>query len=195
MKKTDKFEWTEEAQAAFIHLKHVLSTPLILVAPAPKEPIYLYVAATNRVVSIVLMVERDEGKGHLVQRPIYYLSEVLSISKQRYPHYQKLAYGVFMSSRKLVHSFSRHPIIEVSSSAISDIRTNPDATGRVAKWVIELGPWDIKYAHPRAIKAQVLPDFTTEWIVVTQHTTACCSAQVFDIILTETPLRKYYISE
>ena len=52
----------------------------------------------------------------------------------------------------------------VSSSAISDILTNPDATGRVAKWVIELGPWDIKYAHLKAIKAQVLPDFTTEWI-------------------------------
>ena len=145
MKKTDKFEWTEEAQAAFTHLKHVLS---VLVAPEKKEPIYLYVAATNRVVSTVLVVERDEEKGHLVQRPIYYLSEVLSVSKQRYPHYQKLAYGVFMSSRKLVHYFSGHPI-----TAISDILTNLDATGRVAKWVIELGPWDIKYVHLKAIKA------------------------------------------
>ena len=129
MKKADKFEWTEEAQAAFTYLKHVMSTPPTLVAPVPKEPIYLYVAATNRVVSTVLVVERDKGKGHLVQRPIYYLSEVLSISKQRYPHYQKLAYGVFMSSRKLVHYFSGHPITVVSSSAIFDILTNPDATG------------------------------------------------------------------
>ena len=30
--------------------------------------------------------------------------------------------------------------------------------------MIELGPWDIKYAHPKAIKAQVLLDFTKEWI-------------------------------
>ena len=126
-----------------------------------KKSRYIYVAATNRVVSIVLVVERDEGKGHPVQRPIYYLSEVLSVSKQRYPHYQKLAYGVFMSSRKLVHYFAGHPITVVSSSAISDILTNPDVTGRVAKWVVELGPWDIKYVHPKAIKAQVLPDFTT----------------------------------
>ena len=76
MKKTDKFEWTDENQAAFVHLKHVLSTPPILVAPAPKEIIFLYVATTNRVVSTVLLVERDEGKGHPVQRPIYYLNEV-----------------------------------------------------------------------------------------------------------------------
>ena len=71
MKKADKFEWAEEAQVAFTQLKRVLSTPLILIAPAEKEPIFLYVAATNRVVSTVLVVERDEGKGHLVQRPIY----------------------------------------------------------------------------------------------------------------------------
>ena len=107
MKKTDKFEWTPEVQAAFAHLEHVLATPPILVAPHEKEPLYLYVSATNRVVSTVLVVERqEEGHAHRVQRPVYYLSEVLSISKQRYPHYQKLAYGVFMSSRKVVHYFA-----------------------------------------------------------------------------------------
>ena len=63
-----------------------------------------------------------------------------------------------------MHYFSGHPITVISSSAISDILTNSDATGRVTKWVIELGPWDLKYVHPRAIKAQVLLDFTTEWI-------------------------------
>ena len=95
---------------------------------------------------------------------MYYLSEVLTDSKQRYPHYKKLAYGVFMTSRKVVHYFSEHPITVVSSSALSDILTNPAAIGRVAKWVVELGPWGLKYVHPKAIKAQVLPEFTTEWI-------------------------------
>jgi ribonuclease HI len=106
----------------------------------------------------------EEGHAQSIQRPVYYLSEVLSISKQRYPHYQKLAYAVFMSSRKLTHYFTEHPITVVSNSAIGDILTNPNATGRVAKWLIELAPRDIKYEHPKAIKAQVLPDFTTEWI-------------------------------
>jgi hypothetical protein len=42
----------------------------------------LYIVATNRVVSVVLMVERlEEGKAQPVQRPVYYLSEVLSLSK------------------------------------------------------------------------------------------------------------------
>jgi hypothetical protein len=48
---------------------------------------------------MVLVVEhREEGKTHGVQRPMYFLSEVLSPSKQRYPHYQKLAYSVFMTT-------------------------------------------------------------------------------------------------
>ena len=116
-------------------------------------------------VSTVLVVERrEEGHGQSIQRPVYYLSEVLSTSKQRYPHYQKLAYAVFMSSRKLTHYFSEHPITVISTSGIGDILTNPNATRRVAKWLIELAPRDIKYDYPKAIKAQVLPDFHTEWI-------------------------------
>ena len=66
----------------------------------------LYIAATSRVVSVVLVVERpEEGKAQPVQRPIYYLSEVLSLSKQNYPHYQKMCYGVYLACKKLKHYF------------------------------------------------------------------------------------------
>jgi hypothetical protein len=69
MKKTDKkFEWIEEADEAFAHLKKVLSMPLVLVAPNEKEPFLLYIAATDHVVSTVLVVERsEEGKTHVFQ--------------------------------------------------------------------------------------------------------------------------------
>jgi hypothetical protein len=103
MKKSDdKFEWTEEADVAFTQLKNVLSTPSVLVAPKEKEPLLLYIAATHQVVSTVLVVERSgEGKAHGVQRPVYFISEVLSPTKQRYTHYQKLAYSVFTTAGKL----------------------------------------------------------------------------------------------
>jgi hypothetical protein len=77
----------------------VLSTPQVLVAPKEKEPLLLYIAATHQVVSTVLVVERsEEEKGHGVQRPVYFLSEVLSPTKQRYPYYQNLAYSVFITA-------------------------------------------------------------------------------------------------
>jgi hypothetical protein len=130
MKNTDnKFEWTEEADAAFVQLKKVLSTPPVLVAPKEREPLLLYITATYQVVSTVLVVERsEEGKAHGVQRPVYFLSEVLSPTKQRYPHYQKLAYNVFTTARKLQQYFAVHPIMVVNAAPLSNILNNPEAT-------------------------------------------------------------------
>lgn len=66
----------------------------------------LYVAANSRVVSTVAAVERkEEGKEYPFQRPVYYVSEDLTESKQRYPQWQKLVFGVFMVSRKMKHYF------------------------------------------------------------------------------------------
>jgi ribonuclease HI len=164
LRKTDNFTWTEEAQTAFDDLKRFLSTSPVLVTPREKEPMLLYIAATNQVVSSVLVVERaEEGNEHGVQRPVYYLSEVLSPTKQRYPHYQKLAYAIYMTGKKLPHYFECHSIIVVASNPVSSILNNPDATGRVSLWGITLGPWEITYQRQSAIKSQVLPDFIAEW--------------------------------
>jgi hypothetical protein len=80
----------------------VLSTPPVLVAPKEKEPLLLYIAATYQVISTVLVIERsEEGKAHRVQRLVYFLSKVLSPSKQRCPHYQNLVYIMFTIAQKL----------------------------------------------------------------------------------------------
>jgi ribonuclease HI len=164
LRKTDNFTWTEEAQAAFDYLKRRLLTSPVLVTPREKEPMLLYIAATNQVVSSALVVERaEDGKGHGVQRPVYYLSEVLSPTKQRYPHYQKLAYAIYMTGKKLPHYFECHSIIVVASNPVSSILNNPDATGCVSLWGITLGPWEITYQRQSIIKSQVLPDFIAEW--------------------------------
>jgi hypothetical protein len=164
MKKSDdKFEWTAEVDAAFAQLKKVISTPPVLVAPKEKEPLLLYIAATHQVVSTVLVVKRsEEGKAHGVQRPVYFISEVLSPTKQRYPHYQKLAYSVFITAQKLRQYFAVHLIIVVNEAPLSNILNNPSATGHVSLWGIELSPMDITYEKRKAIKSQVLPDFTAE---------------------------------
>ena len=91
---------------------------------------------------------------------------MLTSAQQRYPHYQKLVYAIFMTSRKVSHYFDEHPITVASNAPLSDILNNPDATERVAKWNIKLSPRDLSFKHPTAIKAQVLPDFVVEWMDV-----------------------------
>src|SRR4051794_38262077 len=113
----------------------------------------------------MLVAEREEeGKIHGVQRPVYYLSEVLTPPKQCYPHHQKLAYAVWMTARKLRHYFMEHPIIVVSEARLKSILTNPDAAGRVSQWGIQLGPKGITYVNRTAIKSQVLPYFLVDWV-------------------------------
>ena len=163
LKKTKTFVWTEEADAALAQLKDALVSAPILASPLPQEPMLLYMAATNLVISAVVVVERkEEGKELPEQRPVYYISEVFSESKQRYPHYQKLAYGVFFAARKLRHYFQEHPITVVSKAPLGDIINNTDATGRVAKWGIELATFDIQYKPRTAIKSQSLADFIAD---------------------------------
>ena len=52
-------EWTPEAEATLQDLKKYLSSTPILVAPKPQEPLLLYLAATNQVVSAALVAQRE----------------------------------------------------------------------------------------------------------------------------------------
>ena len=56
LKKTAPMEWTPETEAALQDLKKYLSSASVLVAPKPQEPLLLYLAATNQVVSTALVV-------------------------------------------------------------------------------------------------------------------------------------------
>jgi len=85
LKKADRFEWMSEAQKALDMVKLLLIRPLILVPPSDGESLLLYIAATTQVVSATLVVEwEEEGHALRVQRPVYFISEVLSNSKTRY---------------------------------------------------------------------------------------------------------------
>ena len=68
-----------------------------------------------------------------------------------------------MASRKLKQYFLGHPITVVSSAPLGDIIQNREATGRVAKWAIKLGPHGFKYVPRTAIKSQALVDFINDW--------------------------------
>ena len=59
LKKAGLIEWTPEAEAALQDLKKYLSSMPILVVPKPQEPLLLYLAATNQVVSATLVAQRE----------------------------------------------------------------------------------------------------------------------------------------
>ena len=132
LRRTEHFEWTDAATAGLEEIKAILATNLVLAAPNLGEPMLLYIAATHQVVSAVLIVEREtEGHRFPLQKPVYYVSTVLTPCKSRYPHYQKIAYAVFMASRKLRHYFQECSITVASEVPLNDIINNATPRARL----------------------------------------------------------------
>jgi RNase H-like domain found in reverse transcriptase len=72
MKKSSKFEWTEECQMAFDRIKQYLADPPCLNRPTVGETLILYVAFGDQAVNVALV--QEEGRE---QRPIYFVLHVL----------------------------------------------------------------------------------------------------------------------
>jgi hypothetical protein len=103
------------------------------------------------VVSADLVAERlEEGHPYPVQRPVYYISEVM-------------LYALLITSRKLWHYFRSHKIKVVSSFPLGEVLHSRVTTGRIIKWSVELGEFKLEFYPRKSIKSQILADFVSEW--------------------------------
>jgi hypothetical protein len=145
LRKAERFTWTPEAEEALGNLKALLTNAPILVPPVEGEALLIYIATTTQLVSAAIVVERrEEGHALLVQMPVYFISEVLSETKIRYPQIQKLLYAVILTRQKLRHYFESHPVTVVSSFPLGEIIESREGSGRIAKW--EWNSW-AKHFH------------------------------------------------
>ena len=86
----------EKFEVTFQQLKEHLGKPPLLYKPIAGEKLFLYLAVSKSVASLVLV--REDNK---VQHSIYYVSKRLLDAELRYPDMEKLAYALVISSRKL----------------------------------------------------------------------------------------------
>ena len=95
------------------------------------------------------MVEKGEpglvARVRTVQKPVYYVSEVLHEAKARYLETHKLIYVILIASRKLRHYFQAHRVVVVTSYPLRAILHNSNATGNIAKWVAELAEFQLDF--------------------------------------------------
>ena len=77
---------------------------------------------------------------------------------------EKAILAVVLGTRKLPHYFQAHTVVVLIQLPLKTILRSADYTGRVAKWGIILGAFDIKYMPRTSIKGHVLTDLVAEFI-------------------------------
>ncbi|XP_019163604.1 PREDICTED: uncharacterized protein LOC109159946 [Ipomoea nil] len=157
MKKKEGFAWTTECQQSFEELKQYLSTPPVLSTPQEGEPLLLYLAASAKAVSSVLVREEDR-----VQHPVYYVSRSLKAAETRYTTLEKIVYALVVTVRKLAPYFQAHTVRVLTDQPLGSVLRNPSSSGRLVKWAVELTQYGIEYQPRPSIKGQALADFLVE---------------------------------
>uniref|UniRef100_A0A2N9GFR7 Uncharacterized protein n=1 Tax=Fagus sylvatica TaxID=28930 RepID=A0A2N9GFR7_FAGSY len=158
VKKGKNFAWNEESDRAFERLKRYLSTPPLLSSPKEGEPLYIYLAASDKAVSAAIV---RNGPGE--QRPVYYTSKTMNGAETRYLPLEKSALALFITAKKLPHYFQAHTMIVLTSLPLKALFRSSDFSGRISKWGADLGAYDVRYRPRTSIKGQVLADFVAEF--------------------------------
>lgn len=90
-------------------------------------------------------------KKKMMQHPVYFISSFLQGARSRYSGMQKLLFGLLIALRKLRHYFQAHEITVVTRLPLQRILHNPDATGRIVEWALELSSFGLRFESTSTI--------------------------------------------
>ncbi|KAM1397805.1 hypothetical protein ACFX2I_015342 [Malus domestica] len=150
--------WTDECAEVFKNFKDYISKAHLLSKPEVGDTLIIYLSVSASAVSSVLI--RNDGN---VERPIYYASKTLQDAETQYSNIEKLALALVMSARKLRPYFQAHSIIVLTNYPLRQILQSPNTFGRMIKWAITLGKFNISYQPKPAEKGQAVADFIVDF--------------------------------
>ena len=138
-----KFEWTPEAQDAFVSLKLKLTSTPFFAFPCIKEPFILYTDASQFALGAVLAQVHD-GK----ERAICYASRSLSKSQTKYSATRrKLLALVTFTCHFRHYLLGQKFTIVTDHSALQWLHSFKDPDGMTARWLEKLAPFDYEVRH------------------------------------------------
>ena len=127
-------------------------------SPEAGDTLYLYLVASDIVVSAALFKECGETK----LRPVFFISKSLTDAETRYTHLEQAALALQTTAQKLRPYFQAHPVMVLTDLPLRGTIHKPDMSGRMARWAMELSEYDIQYKPRISKKGQVLADFLVE---------------------------------
>ncbi|GJU39558.1 reverse transcriptase domain-containing protein [Tanacetum coccineum] len=152
-----EYQWTPEAEEAFQQMKRLIMSLPSLTSPFSEETLYAYLAVSREAVSAVLLTDRN-GR----QCPVQYVSRTLNEAERNYSPLEKLALSLVNMTRRLRRYFEAHPVKVITDQPIKNILSRTEASGKLAKYAVEIGTYKISFIPRNAVKGQVLADFLSD---------------------------------
>ena len=141
--KGSKFTWSEEQDAAFCKLKEALTSPPILAYPVHGERFILDTDASNTAVGAVLS-QVQEGK----EKVITYMSKSLSKPEESYCVTRKELLAVVVALKKFhPYLYGQDVLLRTDNSAVNWMRNLKAPTGQTARWLQQLGTYNLEVIH------------------------------------------------
>ncbi|CAL9017982.1 unnamed protein product [Prunus brigantina] len=142
----------------FLRAQGVYEPSPLIVHTRARDTLMVYLSISATAVSSVL-IRTKEGAEH----PVHYVSKALQDAEARYSDIEKLAFALVVSARRLRPYFQAHTIYVLTNHPLRQVLQKPRDFGRLVKWAIELGEFDIHYKPRPATKGQAVADFISEF--------------------------------
>jgi hypothetical protein len=135
LKKDSDFVWDTIANNAFEALKLSLTRASLLFPPDYSHDYFLYLAASEYTIGMVLVQEDDTQDEHVV----YYLSQSLTPTEIKYQRVEKLALAVVQVVQRFQHYIlSRKTTVISHCNPMQHILTRQLLGGKYSKWIVIL---------------------------------------------------------
>ena len=93
---------------------------------------------------------------------MFYVSKILLDAETHYSVVKKMVLALVNVKKKLRHYVETHSITVIIDFPIKQILSKPNLSGKLTKWAIDLGIYDIRYTLKVAKKWQDMADFLVE---------------------------------
>lgn len=150
----EKFQWSEEAQKAFDHLKMRLTSAPILSHPNFERPFVIQCDASATGVGSVLFQVDENGEEH----PIAFMSKKLNSAQRNYSVTELECYAAVLSVKKF------RPYVEgmefkilTDHASLKWLMSQKDLSGRLARWSLKLQSFRFSIEHRKG-SANIVPD-------------------------------------
>jgi hypothetical protein len=156
-------------QQSFDALKLALTRTPLLFPPNYSRNYFMYLAASDSTIAMVLVQEDDSHDEHV----IYYLSQSLTTTKTKYLHVEKLALEVVQVVQCFRHYILlRKTIVFSDCNPMQHILTRQFSGGKYSECIVILQEFDFEFERAKSKKSLVFVELICDLPSIEMETVA-----------------------